>query len=403
MSGVLAAIKQQATSYEDADFLDIVFGRFRDKALSGALPVVLFGAGSAGKGLLPTMRRHGVRPECFCETHPVNSSFCDLPVISFLDLLAYYRNSLVVITTNTYRDEISRTLLAAGIAEERILTISQPALYFYSYVDKLHWSEEHLIAREADLSRTHDLLADQKSRNLLVSRIAMLSEGADFGSFNKFLAMYSAASEDMGSVTSVEAYLQFNNDVIALKDGECFVDGGAFLGDSLAEFLKACECRSLTYEKVICYEPDELVFEELQRFAAGYRNISFRRQGLFSSSARVSFLGSDIAERGGSRILDTGHASAGATTISTATIDEQLIDENVTLIKMDIEGAEPEALRGGIKTIRKCRPKLIISVYHNRDDIFEIPLLVHQMVPEYKLHIRHFSRLLGETTLLAVV
>lgn len=43
-------------------------------------------------------------------------------------------------------------------------------------------------------------------------------------------------------------------------------------------------------------------------------------------------------------------------------------------IKMDIEGAELAALKGGIKTITKCRPQLAISIYHSSEDFINIPL-----------------------------
>ena len=55
---------------------------------------------------------------------------------------------------------------------------------------------------------------------------------------------------------------------------------------------------------------------------------------------------------------------------------------------MDIEGAEKAALEGAEKTIKKYKPKLAISVYHNPEDIFEIPLLLKEYVSEYKLHFR---------------
>ncbi|MCI8995099.1 MAG: hypothetical protein HFI30_05345 [Lachnospiraceae bacterium] len=54
-----------------------------------------------------------------------------------------------------------------------------------------------------------------------------------------------------------------------------------------------------------------------------------------------------------------------------------------------MEGAEIEAIRGGAKHIMADKPKLAIAIYHKLEDLCEIPLLVHELVPEYKFYIRH--------------
>ena len=58
---------------------------------------------------------------------------------------------------------------------------------------------------------------------------------------------------------------------------------------------------------------------------------------------------------------------------------------------MDIEGAEFDALRGGSNVIRRDRPILAICVYHNQNDIWRIPLLIHEMIPEHKLYLRAYE------------
>lgn len=60
--------------------------------------------------------------------------------------------------------------------------------------------------------------------------------------------------------------------------------------------------------------------------------------------------------------------------------------EKVDLIKMDIEGAEKEALQGAVETIRKFRPKLHVCAYHHIDDIWQIPDLLNNISSGYNLH-----------------
>ena len=78
-------------------------------------------------------------------------------------------------------------------------------------------------------------------------------------------------------------------------------------------------------------------------------------------------------------------------------------DEIITFIKLDIEGAELEALKGAQRTIKRCRPKLAICIYHKPEDIYELPLFVKSLVSEYRLYIRHYSNRAHETVMYAVL
>jgi hypothetical protein len=57
-------------------------------------------------------------------------------------------------------------------------------------------------------------------------------------------------------------------------------------------------------------------------------------------------------------------------------------------IKMDIEGAELDALKGAENTIRRYRPILAVCLYHRAEDIYEIPIFVKGICPDYRLFTR---------------
>ena len=84
-------------------------------------------------------------------------------------------------------------------------------------------------------------------------------------------------------------------------------------------------------------------------------------------------------------------------------MDDHLQGEAVSFIKMDIEGAERGALRGAEQLIRRYRPDLAICVYHSISDLFEIPLYIHSIVPEYRLYLRHHTPVFCETVCYAVI
>ena len=118
-------------------------------------------------------------------------------------------------------------------------------------------------------------------------------------------------------------------------------------------------------------------------------------KGAYSKNTAITF--SRDIESGSSRISEDGEIS-----IKTISIDEMLNGGEATYIKMDIEGAEKEALLGCERTINLYHPKLAISIYHNEDDLWDIPFCLMKKYPFYKYYIRHYTDITTETILYAV-
>ena len=83
-------------------------------------------------------------------------------------------------------------------------------------------------------------------------------------------------------------------------------------------------------------------------------------------------------------------------------LDEAMGEEKVTLIKMDIEGAEKRALIGAKKGIERWKPDLAICVYHKPEDIYELTKMIHEWLPEHKLYLRQHCWNFTETVLYAI-
>lgn len=127
----------------------------------------------------------------------------------------------------------------------------------------------------------------------------------------------------------------------------------------------------------------------LEKFRIKYELIP---KGVWREAGELHF---KIAERG-SKILEGGEAS-----IQVDSIDHR-IGIKPTYIKMDVEGAEYQALLGAKNTISAYKPKLAISVYHEPEDIWELPVLIHKLNCEYRFYLRHYSFFEVETVLYAV-
>jgi len=95
----------------------------------------------------------------------------------------------------------------------------------------------------------------------------------------------------------------------------------------------------------------------------------------------------------------------GENQITSISIDEMVKKhalKRVDFIKMDIEGSELRALKGAVETLRKYKPKLAISVYHNPQDFTVIPEFIRTISPEYQLYLGHYSIHAEETILYAI-
>jgi hypothetical protein len=81
-------------------------------------------------------------------------------------------------------------------------------------------------------------------------------------------------------------------------------------------------------------------------------------------------------------------AGDGNVVVECIPIDDLAPAADPTFIKMDIEGAELDALAGARRSIQTHRPILSISVYHKQDDLWRIPLFIHTLVEDYRLFLR---------------
>lgn len=196
--------------------------------------------------------------------------------------------------------------------------------------------------------------------------------------------------------TMLERKQYFDPDIIKLRENEVFVDAGVLnLGTSL-RFIEECERQQIQKFKIHAFEPDTISYQrclEIQKKLPGV-DLHLHHAGLWSEKTTLYF-----AEmgNGGSKITqqETG------TYIDTVSLD-QCVSDKVTFIKMDIEGAELEALKGSREIIQKYRPRLAICIYHKQEDLVEIPVYLKELVPEYKLYVRHYSNSAEETVLYAV-
>lgn len=169
---------------------------------------------------------------------------------------------------------------------------------------------------------------------------------------------------------------EFYGQLIPLSDSEVYVDLGAYNGDTVMGFSDACGGR---YKHIYAFEPNIKNFRKLERNTAHMQDVTLFNAGAWSSCGTLHFT---TNEGRMSRASESGKAETECLAVDKA------VSEPATLIKLDVEGAEKEAITGAGRHI-KSGAKVICALYHRSEDMFELPLMLKKLNPKLKLYIRH--------------
>ena len=182
---------------------------------------------------------------------------------------------------------------------------------------------------------------------------------------------------------------QYFEGFLPLAAGEVFVDGGGYDGKTAMQFANW----NPAYLRVHYFEPTPVMMDISRRNLACLRDVSFVQKGLFDSNDRLRFN------------TDAGPASSlsasGKTEINVVRLDDE-VQEPITFLKMDIEGAEHKALQGAAGHIKSETPKMAVCIYHDQRDFWRIPQRVLEINDRYRLYIRHYSESIRETVMFFV-
>lgn len=192
-------------------------------------------------------------------------------------------------------------------------------------------------------------------------------------------------------VPVIEWDLYAPNNLIDYRDDEVYVDGGSYDGDTIRLFLKRVGGK---FSRVIAFEPDHGTYVRLKANFSEEPKVETMNAGLHRRAGVLRF---DNAGTRGSIFTEMGNFE-----IPVVGLDEILTGDRVTLIKMNIEGSELEALRGAYASIKQWAPKLAISVYHNPFDLWQLPEEILKIRADYQLYLRQHDGGIIESVLYAL-
>lgn len=281
-------------------------------------------------------------------------------------------------------------------AKEAVESFGQAGITVYYIEDpfKFRYMDYDFFLKNCDkFQAAYDLLEDELSKKIFVAHLN---------------SKISALSDEISRFCQESPY-GYDFDLMHLGENEIFVDCGAFDGDTIEEFVQYTKNR---FDRIYAFEPDRNNADRL-RNKIDVKNVFVIEKGTGKEKGMARFYADaslfsnfvDSAIWGDETRRDLYGDSEEYIEVPITTLDDELMDVPVSVIKMDIEGSELEALMGAEKIIRRYHPKLAVCVYHKQEDLFAIIHYIHtfdETGTRYKYYLRHHSDDVTETVLYAL-
>ena len=324
-------------------------------------PIVLYGMGNGADKILDWCEANGVQVAgVFASDEFVRGqSFRGFTVERYDELKARLGGELLVVIA--FASERSEVLarFAELTAEQEVLA---PHLPLFDEEETV--SAAWLAKYENELQEVYELLADEQSRLVFSATLNYKLSG-------KIEYLFECTTQRVADI----------QELIAPTADEVYMDLGAYNGDTLRELGELTNWR---WREAIAVEPDRRSCRKLRALADELAqqglSVEVHEAGIWSEAGELGF-----SDSGGRQSTFIGAAKK---TVPVTTIDAAAAGRSVTLIKMDVEGAEAQAIAGGRQTLTKFAPKLFVAAYHYDVDLFRLPLILHELVPQYKIYLR---------------
>jgi len=326
-----------------------------DNIRNTGLPVIIYGMGNGADKITAQLEKRNIPVSGFMASDDFvrGQSFHGFAVKKLSDHERLYDDFVILVAFGTSIPDVMSHIIR--LSEKHRLYVPDVPVYG----DNI-WDKDYYIQNKEDIERAYEIFADSSSKDVFEKIIKFKLSGE----LEYLLSSFSDKDE------------VFCN-ILKLSHNESYLDLGAYRGDTIDELLGYTNG---SCEYITALEPDRKSFAKLKAHTAGMGNIRLYRMGIWSDDMDLPFDGS--LGRG------SGIRKDGSEMLAVTKIDTLYKRRRLTYLKMDVEGCERQAIIGGIQTLQRDRPKLNIAVYHRSEDIFSIPLLIHDILPGHRLYLR---------------
>ena len=330
--------------------------------------IVLFGAGHLGKYIATGLAKAGIRIRAFADNNPKmwGRDVRGFPVLKPEDAVQEWGADSSFVVTIYHGSAVRKQLRGLGC---KVVVPFVPLCWKYGeiFIPESGLDYPHSIRdNEESIRDCFHLFADEASRREFVEQLR----------FRYWL--------DSDSMTPSKLPKQTYFLVPARKD-EVFADCGALDGDSIRAFI---EHSGGQFERVIGFEPDPHSNKLLSNYLASLPEPMRSHATAFpyAVGSRNEWVEFNVTSSAASKMTTGGSAK-----VECRKLDDVPWPETPTYIKMDIEGAEPEALAGGSQLLASKLPVLAVCVYHRSQHLWEIPSYIHSISDDYDIFLRRYA------------
>lgn len=342
--------------------------------------IIIYGAGNTGIFLSKLLLKNNIKTSFFMDINAISIKSCESinVVLPSKDGLSkkQRKNSLIILAIGDpeLHIPITRELKKNGF--ERII-------YFHDIYG-------HYIAEEYEYT-----IFKKNFQKILKCSMLWEDEYSYQVYLNRLLCLVSNHNFDNNKLLQLDNQYFVKDIGLSKEDYESFCDFGAYNGDTVRKLNEV-------YGKVkdlVLFEPDSCNFNKLVSYLSLEKEKLAERIlvypcGAWSDTRVLNF---DSDKNYGCKVADTGSCI-----IQGISLDDILYNIRPSFIKMDIEGAELEALIGAKNIIMKFRPNLAISVYHTVSHHWELMILLDSWGLGYKFYLRTHNYYGYDTVLYAI-
>ncbi len=322
-------------------------------------PIVMYGMGNGADKILERFEKYNIEVSDFFASDGFvrGHSFHGKTVLPFSEIKEKYEDFIIILSFASSLDNMLS--------------------YFYELDDKYEmyapdvpvtgegsFTLEYYKENEENFQRARELLSDDYSKKVFDNVIKFKLTGK----ISYLREIETKPQEQWENILDPNSY-------------EVCVDAGAYNGDTAREMLR--ECKNI--KRIYALEPDRRNFKKLSIFAEEENRVLPYNIASWNEDTTLDF---DDSGNRNSNIFSS--FSKKIVSVDARKIDS-ICQGNADYIKYDVEGAERLALIGSKQTIENCSPDLLVSAYHRNEDLFDLPMLIKELNPDYKLTLRKFK------------
>lgn len=325
--------------------------------------ILCYGMGDGADKLFAVCERKGIPlSDTFASDGFVRGQlFHGKRVLSYSEAISRYDDPILLLAFGSSRPEVLDWIQTLDARH----TIRIPDLPVTADRELTVFDDAFLAANEKELCKARARLLDERSKRLFDDMVEYRLTGKIEPLFR--------------DTCPAEAQLSV---FPALPHYRTCLDLGAYSGDTALAMLRHCP----DLEAILAAEPDTASFRRLQKNAAaeGSGKIIPMNVAAWDHPDKLCFAAK------GNRNSSLCGAGSGAKTVEITALpaDEMAGARTIDFIKYDVEGAENAALRGSTELLRRDKPDLLLSLYHRVEDLFALPLLLHELAPDYRMLLR---------------